>query len=541
MSRSTVMRPGADAGTAPGDEPTVAAAAVVSDDARAIRRRAWKLAGVFVLAYFLIGIAWIGSNPPGAAPDEPDHYVKALGLARFDIGEKYHASGATPIERRNISISRVVRIPENLTPDGYACTAFDANATAACLPRDTPPAHREIDHVTSVGAYPPFGYFLPGLLARQMDSPYRAFLAARFVELLVSCALLLLGVRHLIRWLGRWALLGAILGLTPIAVFSSSIVSTSGLEIMSAFSTAAVIIVAMRRPESLWDTGTLVTLAIAGSALPLSRQLGIVTLGVFLLVGLGCVGWRTIWRLASERTLAVVLTAGSIAVSCALVALWELKYDHPSETGPATSSAAWSRFLGRGFDIVRSGIGVFGWLDTALPRWAIGGWIILAVLLCGMAVLLGNRRDRWTVLVLLAVTFVVTYVTYSTVFHPILADLQGRHVLPMFIFTPLLAGVIVSERLQRDARDAIARLYGVVAVFMGLIQFTAVYWNGHRYAVGARRRFFYLVDPGWSPKFGWAPWLLCALAGSVLLAVYGVRCRPVAAHAGTKGEIRVER
>ena len=61
------------------------------------------LASVFVLAYFLIGVAWVGSNPPGSAPDENDHLLKALAAGHLDIGWEYKgAVGATPHERLNL-------------------------------------------------------------------------------------------------------------------------------------------------------------------------------------------------------------------------------------------------------------------------------------------------------------------------------------------------------------------------------------------------------------------------------------------------------
>ena len=43
-----------------------------------------------------------------------------------------------PLEARNRSISRIVDIPARLAPDGYTCFAFNADATAACLPTETP-------------------------------------------------------------------------------------------------------------------------------------------------------------------------------------------------------------------------------------------------------------------------------------------------------------------------------------------------------------------------------------------------------------------
>jgi hypothetical protein len=531
VKRSTVAAPDTEPEPAmariPDASPTVEVAPRKPFANRRALKRSWWLAAAFVLPYFLLGVAFVGSNPPGAAPDEPDHFVKALGVGHLDIGSKLTGvTGATPIERRNIALTRIVKIPARLSPDGYACFAFKVTQTAACLPRTTPRSGRTIQHPTTMGSYPPFGYVLPGIAARQANTPYRAFLAARIVGLIIASFMLLLGAFHLIRWLGRWALLGAFIGLTPMAVFASSVVSTSGLEIMSAFALATVVVVATRRPESLRDTGTLLTLTAAGSALVLSRQLGIVTLSVLLLTLLGYAGWRTLWQVVKDRTTLAVGCLAVLVTSIALLVGWELVYDRPVETGTFVSRGAWTSFLGSSFDIVRSGIGVFGWLDAPLPRWSIAVWVILSILLCGMALILGNRRDRWTLGLVLAATYVVTYITYATAFYPISASLQGRHVLPLFVFSPLFAGVIVVERLKEIAPEVMPRLFAVIAVMMGAIQFVGVYWNGHRYAVGTKGGFLYVFSAEWSPRFGWVPWLILAAVASAFLIVFAAQCRP---------------
>ena len=215
-------------------------------------------------------------------------------------------------------------------------------------------------------------------------------------------------------------------------------------------------------------------------------------------------------------------------VSTVAVNLWERTYDHPAATGPVFSADAWGGFFNQGIDILRSSIGVFGWLDSPLPGWAIVVWFLLGGLVCGMAILFGERRDRWCLSLTLVVALTFTYITYAVGFESVGALLQGRAVLPIFVFAPMFAGVVMTERLRRDAPDAIPRLYGVVALATASIQFLAVYWNGRRYAVGTYGRVFYLGDPVWSPRFGWVPWLLLALAGSVLLAVYGILCGKVA-------------
>src|SRR5258706_200979 len=81
-----------------------------------------------------------------------------------------------------------------------------------------------------------------GVAARIASTPSGAFHAARLVSLLIATILLFAAVWHLARSLGRWSTLGLVVALTPMAIFASASVSTSGMEIMSAVALAAVMI-----------------------------------------------------------------------------------------------------------------------------------------------------------------------------------------------------------------------------------------------------------------------------------------------------------
>src|SRR5262249_28608650 len=107
--------------------------------------RYWRRACLLIAPYFLLGIALLVTQPPVAPPDESDHLVKALGIAKFDIGSRYEfpPAGDDPALSRNASIltgSRVVNIPARLNPAGFSCFAFKALQAADCLPSASPMA-----------------------------------------------------------------------------------------------------------------------------------------------------------------------------------------------------------------------------------------------------------------------------------------------------------------------------------------------------------------------------------------------------------------
>lgn len=486
------------------------------------------MAALVVVPYLLLGLAWAVTNPPGASPDEPDHLIKALGAGRLEIGDTYEGAPRSdgPIGRRNASISRVVEIPARLEPTGFSCTAFQPATPASCQP-DAVDRGGTVDAVTTVGAYPIFGYIPLGVAANAASTPADAFLAARLVSLLMAGALLFAGAWHLTRWLGRWANLGLFIALTPMAVFASASVSTSGMEIMSATALACVAVVATRRPESLRDGRTVALIGVAGSALVLSRQLGVVSLALLGVVVLARGGGAVIWDEVRHRRAPMLVAAAAVSVSCVVLLLWERAYDHPSDTGGVLDGGAVRMYFDQLYHYVASGVGEFGWLDTPLPGIAIGSWAVLASGVIALAALAASRADRWTLVLAVGSIALTAYVTQATVFYPIGAGLQGRHLLPIFSIVPILAGVAVVELFASSNRlDIARRLFVVVGAVMGGLQLLALLVNARRYSVGSTGPVWFFDDPAWSPRLGWLLWCVMAAAASAALLVVTVQSRP---------------
>ena len=485
------------------------------------------VAALFVLPYLLLLFGWATSNPPGSAPDERDQYIKAIGMGRLDIGARYTGPPRDPgpVGIRNASISRTVQIPAGLVPDGFGCSAFFPNKTAACLPQAIGRSGT-VAQTTAFGAYPPFMYVPIGVVARLADSPYHALLLGRLAVLAMSSLLMFVGAWHLIRWLGRRALLGAFVGFTPMVLFSAGSLSGSGVEISSAFAVACVTVSTLRHPESLSLPRTQITLAIVGGVLILSRQLGIVTFGAALILILLRLGWRPFWALIRLHRPAFVASV-LILIGCAgAVYYWETTYDNPAVTATPWHRLAIGGFSQGSYPLLQSGIGVFGWLDTLMPPWTYGAWVILIVVLVGIAILIGDAADRWSLIGWMLATVGVAYVTYATVFLPVLSRLQGRHMLPFFMMIPMLAGVVVAERLDGLPGAPLRRLFLLVAVVVPVLQAIAIYYNARRYAVGAQGPLNFLGKSTWRPEIGWLPSLGVGLIGALVLGVFIWWCRP---------------
>lgn len=535
------------------DEPDTATAGRQQPD---IAGGHWRSAALIVAPFLILMLAWALSNPPGAAPDEPDHLVKAIGMARFDIGTKYEGP---PVgdgglgQQRNASISRVVTIAANLAPDGYLCEIFQPTVTAACLPTNSSTSTAPKGVIVPLGSYPPFLYVPIGWVAVLASSPTQAFLLARLFCALLCSVLLLLGAAHLTRALGRRALLGAFVGLTPMVVFCGSVVTTSGLEICAAFAVSCVVVVGIRRPDSLTEPGTQLLLAGVGSTLMLSRQLGVVTFGLMMVLLLIRVGPRFFGQLFAARRPAFLSSVGGLLLSGVAVVAWESVYDHPSMIGSVFNASALGSFGLQSYGVLRSGVAQFGWLDTLVPPWMLAAWIVLCVVLIGIGSLIGRRADRLTLMIWTLVMVVIAYVTYATVFFPLDASLQGRHLLAVFILLPVLAGVMIVEQVGPLGSATIVRLFRLVAIIMPMLQGISLYLNARRYAVGAEGPVWFFGLSQWKPLLGWSPMLVLGLIGTVGLGfgiIAAARSTPMPIPAptattttatATKGHDRVER
>ena len=477
-------------------------------------RQPWRIAALFVLPYLLLGIAWLGSNPAGAAPDENDHLVKALGIARFDIGTDRRRGNLK--ERNASTTTRFVAIPSRLSPSGLTCFKHKPEVTAACQPQSPPPDIGNISVPTTVGGYPPFTYLPMGLAAEAAGTPVQAFAAARAVTLLETILLLWLACAHVVRWLGRRALAGVALALTPMGVFCMAIVSTSGLEIFGALGVVSVVVVASRHPGSLKAWRTHLTLLISGTTLVLSRQFGAVTMGAFVLLLLAVGGWRPVWEQFKRPRPLFLATVAALGTSTLAVALWEWKLDNPGNVGPWASGDALAGFTRYLPYLAYEGVGLFGWLDTPIPTWSILAWVILLLVLINLAFIHGLDRDRWVLAVAMTVTIVVAYFIHATLFFPS-AGVQGRHMLPLFVFGPIFAWVVVFDRL---GKNELARIFALGALLLPAIQMLGLYYNARRYAVGVSNQpLIFFGHAQWEPPLGWYLWLGIGFTGCVMLGL----------------------
>ncbi|MEO8688931.1 MAG: DUF2142 domain-containing protein [Solirubrobacteraceae bacterium] len=468
----------------------------------------------------LLVLAWVFANPPGAAPDERAHYVRALGAGGLQLaGTMFEPTEAQtraffaqagkgkPLPGAGVATvlwaarqTRAFDVPLALSATTFGCNDRRSQVSAACL--DQPPAEPRSRRVpTYTGTYAPFAYIVPGAAMRTQATPAAALRAGRLVSALGGVALL---IAALALTGGGAPLAGMAVALTPMVVYCAAILNASGPEIAGSVCFIAAGLRLQRPGAGPWAWGGLAT---GGAALTVSRSLGpvlLVVLGTMLLV-LSPRRPRT-----PQHPRAAVAAGAALLVAFGVAAWWDIaQQPHGVEGGPGYRDALAQSFHDLD-DIARHAVGNFGALDTPLPSWLSVTWALAAAGLFGLAAVRGSWRERAglaaAAAVALGMTLVVSVFQLRTGY-----GAQGRHVLPVLVLVPLFAGEVLRRRPQ-----GLAWLPAAAGVLWATGQAVAWLANARRAAVGTDGSWWFFGAAEWSPPGGWWVWAAAAAAGAAL-------------------------
>lgn len=479
---------------------------------------------LLVSGYLLLIVSWVMSNPPGAAPDEYAHYLRAVGAGRGELVPGRRQGPLTGADRSKIYLrwqrlqTRMIKVSGRFSPESINCNQTAPRASWQCT-QPRPPADQTFQLRSWVGTYPPYAYILPGLAMRLGSETVSALLWGRLASGLTSATLLALAV--LVLWDRRrsWiCMLGLIAAVTPMVIFVGSSLTASGPEIAAGVGFTASLLRLGRRehaPPGVWAVA-----AVAGAVLVVSRDLGLLWLGLNTLVFLGFSGlkqaYRT-WRSAGLAGLAVVVVLACAAVAAAVSQV-------RVQVRPRTDLARLLSSLGPVFpitkEIARQQIGVFGSLDTVLPGAIYLLWAFLILALVALALMAGSGRQRMVVAGTGTVVFVLPLLI-DAVQQQVGFGAQGRHVLPVSVALPLVAGEVLyrnSEKLRwlRPLRPAFWYSLSAAGAY-----FVSWYVNARRRVVGYEGPLLFWKGLRSTPPYGWPAWALVALAAALVIVGFG--------------------
>lgn len=473
--------------------------------------------------WILLSLAWIFGNPEFAGPDERSHYLRALEVGRGHLFTERRPELATGATERQVEWNRKVvtesEVPEGLAPPDHECWTSDKRTDAGCLDDFEPPPG-PVTTVNQVGTYQPLPYLLPGVAARTADSPGDANRRGRILNALLSLALLYIALR--MAWspdAGPISLLGLLVAVTPMAIFSASILNGSGPEIAAGVAFAATAL-RLRRDESCARSFNVwAALGATGAVLALSRTTGPMYVMVIAMAVFGLGGVSAAWGFLRGRGRVALAAVAALVAALVLNRVWEHAHGPDATTGFANLRAVLGDAVGEWWRASSELVGKFGYLEYRLPWIAYVAWFAAGFALIAVAFWAANRRERLALAASVAVAVLLPMLIWIYAIRQTGYGLQGRHVLPLLVAVPLIAGELI--RAHTGALSARLRtgLVTIVPPLVGAVHLLAFYWAARRAAVGTDGPLLFVGDAGWTPPLGWVPWLLAALLGSAALAL----------------------
>ena len=450
----------------------------VATDRRHSSRRVWAL--TMALLYPLCAL-WALTNPMFASPDEPAHMARAQGFSRLDFSEPYETDGLPMTEQQ--------------------CYAFNAAITADCA--DLTWGDDGTSVVTRTRDYPPLFHTVAAVPALAFSGLAGAYVMRLWLAF-VCCALVAwAGVLMLRPGRSRWLLLGLLMGLTPVSVFTMSTVNPSGMTVALATVAVAGLVARLR-----WDDRRLSVWVAIGAGLlgmVLVRRDGIAwvvtILAVFVPVLRADPEWRARawerWRevmgpraRAAVSVLAALFVAGLVAA-----VVWVIPVlDRFVTTGEIEGNGSRWQGLGSIPLYLNQMMGTFGWVDTFIGPEAYTIAIVAAGALVAVAVA-GGRWEWARATALGVLALLVVPVAFGFVEFPYF---QGRYLLPVWAALMMVAAVSVSAS---DAGERLRiRLGGGLLAIWWLVHLVSFWQNLRRYSVGLTGGWGEVVsNPAWEP------------------------------------------
>lgn len=476
-----------------------------------------------LLAWGLLLAAWVMGNAPFAAPDEADHYIRAIGVSEGRLLGKADPSARIGVTLTQVAwtaqATRLVSLPRGLDPEPFTCELRPGELSAACLnavdPRPPP-----VTAVTTVGNYQPLPYLLPAVLVRAASSAPAALRLGRAAEALSAFALLAIAVFALCDAVSPLlSLLGLLLAVTPMALFCGATLSGSSTEIAGgvAFFSCLLRVCRTGPLRARWWAFT----ALSGAVLALSRSASPAWLVLALLIAAAWSGPRTFARRWSGGW-APRVTAGVLVLAVALNELWEGLYGSHVQVDTGEVHAGLVAGTHEWWTALPELVGKFGYLDVRLPLVIPVAWFALVLALLASAAAVSGKRERLALAAILGAGLLGPVIFYALLIRPTGFGLQGRHVLPILVAVPLLAGETLNRHCARARARWLRALTVAIPAAVAVMQTVAWYVNAKRYAVGGSGPSWFLSRAAWAPPAGWWTWLAAAALAGVCLTALGL-------------------
>lgn len=483
---------------------------------RHLIRRCRTAPVVATAAFAVLGVAWALSTPPGAAPDEPSHYIRMVGLARGDLmGDRVDPSTPPPGPLPSVEAAERMNreagwyeLPSILMPPG-GCNAFRPEQPFSCSPvlLDAPN-----DAVISYHArYLPGAYVVPAAVSRVGDTMWQTMFLGRIGFLLqatVLFAVIACAVSARCRAVGGLSTGSAVVlavAPTPLVLFLAGTLAPNGTEVLAvaAFTASALALGCGWSARWLWCAA--VCAVVASWSRDLGAALVVAALVAVVLVEPSLVADARRRRREVRAPVALVL------VGIVSATVWQLA----NKVSVLRWPASWGELaagLSDVADAVPASIGLVGWLDTRVHRFVEVAWVVVAAVAAGAVLTRVATRVQRVVAAVAALT-VLAGVELAIGLRAAGFGLQARFLLPIVAIGAIVL-VMAPQRAAPWSRGVVrVALLGVAAGHLATLLRAA-----HRHANGIGQQVDF-ASPLWAPPGGWATSITVMLLGVALVAL----------------------
>lgn len=400
-----------------------------------------------LLGIAMLQAAWIIALPPFMGADEVDHVYRASAVASGDWAPP-------PSSATRGTGALVLASPDMVRAAEAACLRLPYKVSSDCALATS--ARGDVVP-SAAGRYSPAYYVLVGYVTRVADGVAGAYLM-RILSAGLCLLLLAFALDGLRRWAdGRWVA-GALLGVTPTVVYSTTVVAPNGLEMVAGLGMWTALAGLAHGPVGDRRRHVLLA-AFSASALVSLRSLGPMWA---TLIGVAClVAWPGLWgRLRGAFATPAGLAGLLFVVGSGLASLaWTL-----SQRSLIVSRDGPDGALSAEFTLLRSlqevplwllqAIAAFPFRNQPAPLVVYPSFLLVAGLLLVVSWRAGTRRLRSALALAwvagLAIPFGITLATleeFGTAW-------QGRYALPLLIGSGVLMG---AAWVRSDQVPAVSR------------------------------------------------------------------------------------
>jgi len=468
--------------------------------------RLWLLA---FIGFWLMFAAWTFATPYNGPPDESQHTIRAAGVARGEIVAPQDITGGYQ------------NAPKSIFP-GW-CFETNVNIAADC--ERQPGGDETVDQLhTTAARYNPVYYAVTGW-PMGIWADWHGILLSRLLNGAAMAALLGCAVVAGARWVRHRALVaGVVVAVTPMVAHLGGAMNPQGIEIAAGVSLFAGLIALVHEQREGINRAAVALAGVSGAVIVTPRFTGVMWLFVILaavLLPSRKARLKELFKSSTVRWWSLV-----VAVAVVAGAAWTLLvraadpsgWDHQMTLGQIVKAEVLDIWP----NVANQLVGVMGWAETLMPRLVYMVWFLAAGLLILGGFALGQRSDRFRLVLLFLATFVPLTALEILSANRIGFFNQGRYFLAGAVGLPMFGAYILSKRgFTGEQMRSTTRLLAVLVV---PLQFVCLVYTFDRWRSG-----LVSLNPfngSWHPPYGVVFPLLLGVLGTVgMLVTYWVASR----------------